>query len=171
MLEPHAGSRALAALLALALCASACHSLSRLPPRLRACDGPLRSTHEIAGDFTRIERIRVRGLGVDEAFGLVVQKKGARLVVLGTNAFGAKVFALTQEGERFEAKSFIGPALSVPPENVLRDLHRAYFLSAQQAASADRSAQAAPAGGVRIESERCGYEALILRVSERRAGD
>jgi hypothetical protein len=157
---------ALALATALALAPLACRHLGGPPPRLRACAGLLRSTHEIVGDFVRIERMRVRGGAVDEAFGLVVQKTGTRLVVLGTNAFGAKVFAVTQQGDAFESKSFVGPALAVPPENVLRDLHRAYFLTPEQAQSSERSAEPAPGGGIRVASEKCGYEALIVRVSE-----
>jgi hypothetical protein len=157
---------ALALAATLALAPLACRHLSGLPPRLRACPGPLRSTHEIAGDFVHLERIRVRGGAVDEAFGLVVQKTGARLVVLGTNAFGAKVFAVTQLGEQLESQSFVGSALAVPPENVLRDLHRAYFLTPEQALASSRSAEPAPSGGIRVASEKCGYEAVIVRVSE-----
>jgi hypothetical protein len=150
----------LALTLSVALVASACRHAAGLPPRLRACDGPLRDAAEIAGDFTRHARIRVRAAGVDDSFGLVLQKTGARLVVLGTNAFGAKAFAVTQRGERFEARSFIGPALSVPPENVLRDLHRAWFLTPEQSRRSERSAEPAE-NGVRVVSEKCGYEALI----------
>jgi hypothetical protein len=145
--------------------ALACASL---PPRLPACGGPLRSTEGIAGDFTRHERIRVQGERVDESFGLVLQKTGDRLVVLGTNAFGAKVFAVTQRGTDLDAKSFVGRALSVPPENVLRDLHRAYFLTPEQAAASERTADPLPSGGTRVASKRCGYESLIVRISELR---
>jgi hypothetical protein len=144
-----------------ALAAAAALACAALPPRLPRCDGPLRSTREIAGDFTRYERIRVRGRGVDESFGLVIQKRGDELVVVGTNAFGAKVFAATQIGKRVETRSFLGPALSVPPENVLRDLHRAYFLTDAQAAAAERSAEPA-SDGIRIESKRCRYESLLV---------
>jgi hypothetical protein len=149
-------ARASLATVPCALVALACISF---PPRLRRCEGPLRSTHEIAGDFTRHERIRVRGGRVDESFGLVLQKRGAKLVVLGTNAFGAKVFAVTQVGDHVETKSFVGPALSVPPENILRDLHRAYFLE-----EGERTAEPVPEG-IRVTS-RCGYESLLVRVSE-----
>jgi hypothetical protein len=148
------------------LCAIVALGCATLPPRLRSCDGPLRSTREIAGDFTRFERIRVRGQGVDESFGLVIQKTGARLVVLGTNAFGAKVFAVTQHGETFESESFVGPTLSVPPENVLRDLHRAYFLTPEQTQASERSAEPTAGGGIRVASAKCRYEAVIVRVSE-----
>ena len=171
VLEPRPSRRPLGALrlavglLALSAGAAACRSLAGLPPSLRACPGPVRSTHEMPGDFTRSERIRVRGEGVDESFGLVVQKRGARLVVLGTNAFGAKVFAVTQLGDAIESRSFVGPALSVPPENILRDLHRAYFLAPEQQAASERSAEPTPSG-VRIESERCGYESLLLAISQ-----
>ncbi len=160
---PEARALALAALLTFG--AGACRHPGGLPPRLRACDGPLRATEEIPGDFTRSLRLRVRGGPVDESFGLVLQKRGARLVALGTNAFGAKAFAVTQEGERFEAQSFLGPGLSVPPENVLRDLHRAYFLTPEQAAASERSVTPEAGGGLRVASAACGYETLLVPVS------
>ena len=157
---------ALVALSALGCAAGACRSVSGLPPRLRDCDGPVRATEEIAGDFTRTLRLRVRGGGVDESFGVVLQKRGARLVVLGTNAFGAKAFAVTQEGERLEARSFLGAALSVPPQNVLRDLHRAYFLTPEQAAASERSVAREADGSLRVASAACGYETTWVLVAE-----
>jgi hypothetical protein len=148
-----------------ATCAIAALACANLPPRLRRCDGPLRSTQEIAGDFTRHERIRVRGGRVDESFGLVLQKRGEKLVMLGTNAFGAKVFAVTQVGIALETKSFVGRALSVPPENILRDLHRAHFLTPEQQQTSQRTAEPTE-HGVRIESKRCGYESVLIELSE-----
>ena len=50
-------------------------------------------------------------------------------------------------------------------ENILRDLHRAYFLAPEQQAASERSAEPTPSG-VRIESERCGYESLLLAISQ-----
>ena len=101
----------------------------------------------------------------NEAFGLVLQKRGDKLVLRGTNAFGAKVFVVTQIGEAIETKSFVGPTLSVPPENFLRDIHRAYFLAPEQQAMSERTAEPVERG-VRIESESCGCESLVLTASE-----
>lgn len=149
------------ALLAVGL--AGCASLG-LPPRLADCPGPLRPVGEIAGDFVRQERIRVRGERVDEAFGLVLQKRGARLVVLGFTPFGAKAFSLVQSGLEVESASHLGRALGVPPENVLRDLHRAYFLTPEQSEASERVVADAPDGTLRVRSAACGYEATLLRV-------
>lgn len=147
-----------AALLAASL--AGCASLG-LPARLADCPGPLRDTREIAGDFVRQERMRVRGGGVDAAFGLVLEKRGERLVVLGFNAFGAKAFALRQSGLAVESESFLGRALPVPPENVLRDLHRAYFLTPAQAAASERGVREDEDGTLHVRSAACGYESTL----------
>ena len=152
-----------AALLLAAASLAGCASLA--PKRLADCPGPLRSTREIAGDFVRQERIRVRGRGVDEAFALVIEKSGARLVVLGLNAFGAKAFSLRQQDLSVESTSYLGRALAVPPENVLRDLHRAYFLTPEAALASERSATPGSDGAIRIASAACGYESTLVRVS------
>jgi hypothetical protein len=151
-----------AALLAASL--AGCAGLG-LPPRLADCPGPLRPSGEIAGDFVRQERIRVRGARVDEAFGLVLQKRGARLVVLGFTSFGGKAFSLVQQGLEVESESHLGRALPVPPENVLRDLHRAYFLTPEQSAASERSLTRTPDGALRVASAACGYEATLVAVS------
>jgi hypothetical protein len=137
-----------------------CASLG-LPPRLAVCPGPLRDTREIAGDFVRQERMRVRGGDVDAAFGLVLEKRGERLVVLGFNAFGAKAFAVRQSGLAVESESFLGRALPVPPENVLRDLHRAYFLTPEQVAASERSVREMADGTLQVRSAACGYESTL----------
>ncbi len=154
----------------LAGCLAGCLGL-RPPPRLADCPGPLRSTAEIAGEFVRHERIRVRGKRVDESFGLVLQKKDARLVVLGFTPFGAKAFSVIQRGLEIESESYLGRALPVPPENVLRDLHRAYFLTAEQSESSERSVARTPEGALRVLSAACGYEATLVRVGGGEPGD
>ena len=153
-----------AALLLAAASLAGCASLA--PKRLADCPGPLRSTREIAGDFVRQERIRVQGRGVDEAFALVIEKSGPRLMVLGLNAFGAKAFSLRQQDLAVESSSYLGRALTVPPENVLRDLHRAYFLAPEEALASERSATPASGGAIRVASAACGYESILVRVSE-----
>ena len=74
-------------------------------PRLGDCPGSLRPTHEIEGDWVIHERIRVRGGEVDESYGLVVQKTGPRLVLVGLTPFGAKAFSVTQIGVEIWSES------------------------------------------------------------------
>ena len=143
---------------------------SRPQPRLPDCPGPLRSVSEIAGDFVRQERIRVRGGGVDESFGLVLQKKGARLVVLGFTPFGAKAFSLIQRELEVESESYLGRLLLVPPENVLRDLHRAYFLTSAQSEASERRLARGEAGMLQVASAACGYEATLASAAHGEPG-
>ncbi len=134
-------------------------------PRLADCPGSLRPTYEIEGDWVIHERIRVRGDRVDEAYGLVVQKGGPRLVLVGLTPFGATAFTVTQIGVEVWSESKLGPALPVPPENVLRDLHRAHFLATDDPGFEGRTVERAVDGSVRIASAACGYESTLVPVS------
>lgn len=135
------------------------------PPKLASCPGGVRSTREIEGDWVIHERIRVVGSGVDEAFGLVLQKTGPKLVLLGLTPFGAKAFGVTQIGTEVWTESYLGPVLSVPPENVLRDVHRAHFLIVDDPALDPRSVTRDADGVVRIVARDCGYESTLAPVS------
>jgi hypothetical protein len=131
-------------------------------PHLADCPGSLRSTAELEGDWVIHERIRVRGERIDESYGLIVQKTGPRLVLVGITAFGAKAFAVTQIGVDTWSESKLGPALPVPPENVLRDLHRAHFLATDDPAFEGRAITRNADGSVQIASASCGYEATLV---------
>ncbi len=134
-------------------------------PKLGDCPGQLRSTNEIEGDWTIHERIRVVGGEVDESFGLVVQKSGPKLVVVGLTPFGAKAFGVTQIGMETWTESYLGPVLAVPPQNVLRDLHRAHFLIVEDPALEPRQVTREADGVVLVAARECGYEATLAPVS------
>lgn len=136
-----------------------------LLPRLADCPGSLKPTEELEGDWVIHERIRVRGERIDEAYGLVVQKAGPKLVLVGLTPFGAKAFSVTQIGVEVWSESKLGAALPVPPENVLRDLHRAHFLAKDDAGFEGRKVERAADGSVHIASESCGYESTLAPVS------
>ena len=135
------------------------------PPKLGDCPGMLRSTKEIEGDWTIHERIRVVGGPVDESFGLVVQKTGPKLVVVGLTPFGAKAFGVTQIGIETWTESYLGPVLAVPPQNVLRDLHRAHFLIVDDPALDPRAVTREADGVIKIAARDCGYESTLAPVS------
>jgi hypothetical protein len=163
---------ALATAILLALAAAACRHVPAPPafvplplPRLADCPGSLVPTHELEGDWVIHERIRVRGGEVDEAYGLVVEKTGPRLVLVGLTPFGATAFEATQIGVEVWSESKLGPALPVPPENVLRDLHRAHFLASDDPAFEGRSVQRNADGSILVRSEACGYEATLVPIS------
>jgi hypothetical protein len=134
-------------------------------PRLADCAGSLVPTHELEGDWVIHERIRVRGDQVDEAYGLVVQKNGPRLVLIGLTPFGAKAFSVTQIGVEVWSESKLGRALPVPPENVLRDLHRAHFLATDDPEFEGRTIRRDADGSVHVASASCGYESTLVPVS------
>ncbi len=134
-------------------------------PRLADCPGSLVPTEELSGDWLIHERIRVRGAQVDEAYGLVVQKTGPRLVLIGLTPFGAKAFSVTQIGVDVWSESKLGAALPVPPENVLRDLHRAHFLATDDPTFEGRTVRRDPDGSVHVSSVDCGYESTLMPVS------
>jgi hypothetical protein len=127
-------------------------------PRIDSCDGPLVPVAEIpGGDFVLRERVRVAGQGVDLGLELLAERRGDRLVVVGFNSFGARVFSLVQDGgEVAQRDEPLGRALAVPPDDVLRDLHAARF--------------AAPDTPDRVEIHRpgCSYTATFVRVERRR---
>ncbi|HKA15525.1 MAG TPA: DUF3261 domain-containing protein [Myxococcota bacterium] len=130
--------------------------LSRLP-RIPDCDGPLLSTADIpGGDFRLRERVRIAGDGVDLGLELLAERRADRLVVVGFNEFGARIFSAVQRGLEVETESKLGRALEVSPENVLRDLHEARFLH--------------PEAGERAVVHRagCDYTATFVRI-ERKA--
>jgi hypothetical protein len=151
-------SRASAPLLLAAAMSLACAKAwwLHLPPRLGACPGPTPSTASLpAGDFVWHDRARYRGGAVDVGFSLVAEKRGERLVLVGLNSFGARAFSLTQEAERIEADLWLGRALQVPPETVLRDWY------------ALRAANAAPAVSLELTRPECGYTASFVAESSR----
>jgi Protein of unknown function (DUF3261) len=157
---------------ALALAAAACTTPLPTPPpilsplpRLADCPGRLRPTQEIEGDWVIHEQVRVTGGAVDESYGLVVQKTGPKLVLLGLTPFGAKAFSVVQIGTQTWSESYLGPATVVPPENVLRDLHRALFLTVDDAALEPRAVSRDAEGAVHVTAKECGYEAVLAPVS------
>ena len=121
------------------------------------CPGPLVPAGEIpGGDFLLRERVRIAGGGVDLGLELLAERRADRLVLIGFNEFGARVFSAVQSGSAVEIDARLGRALAVPPENVLRDLHEARFFH--------------PESGERVDVHRngCDYSATFVRV-ERRA--
>jgi hypothetical protein len=141
---------------ALAALALGCATLSLPPPRIPDCDGPLLATTEIpGGDFRLRERVRFAGGGVDLGLELLAERRADRLVVIGWNAFGARVFSSVQRGMLLENDAPLGRALEISPENVLRDLHEARFFH--------------PESGERTSVHRpgCDYTATFVTIERR----
>jgi len=146
--------RGLGGALALLLLLAACRSWLGLPTPIAECPGELVPSERIEDDLLLRGNLRVRFGDADESFDLVIRKRGDALVVVGFTAFGSKAFSVTQLGVETQAESYLGPALGIPPRNVLYDLHRASLLSGS-----------ARGRRVRVDNRRCGYEALFVVLS------
>lgn len=150
------------AVVSVAIAAAGCQTLRlafHAPPVLPECPGELVPTGRISGNFVWRERVRVSGGDVDATFDVVVEKRAGQLVLVGFNEFGAKVFSVVQRGVELEVQRHLGRATPVPPENLLRDLHRAHFGAPAGGATIERAA-----GRVDIEDSSCGYRAAWVRV-------
>ena len=133
-----------------------CAGLPRPPARIADCDGPLVATSDIpGGDFHLRERVRIAGGGVDLGLELIAERRADRLVVIGFNSFGARVFSIVQTGLELESDAPLGRALEIPPENVLRDLHEARFLHPDTGELAS------------VHRPGCDYTATFVRVERR----
>ncbi len=145
-------------------------------PRVPLCEGPLTSTELIPDGLRLRQQHRVRAGAVDLALDLVAEKTSGRLVVVGFNVLGAKSFAVTQRGLEVEVERFV-PFQSVPPENVLRDLHRVSFSQygpRESAREAEVSVRSMGEGSMRraeILHAACGYRTLVVTVSEEIQGE
>jgi hypothetical protein len=126
------------------------------PQRIAECPGPLVATPDIpGGDFRLRERVRIAGRGVDVGFELLAERRADRLVLIGFNEFGARVFSAVQRGTEVESEAKLGRALATPPGNLLRDLHEARFFHPD---SAER---------VVVQRPGCDYTATFVRVERR----
>lgn len=131
----------LVAVLIGSLLGAGCLLLPWRPRAVPECPGEWVSSEAIAGDFLLRQRWRIaRG---DETWSLevVAQKRGDELVIVGLHPFGAKLFTLRQRGLETSVEAVPAPALEVPPLNVLRDLHRARFLTIEGAGADGRFEQ------------------------------
>jgi hypothetical protein len=142
----------LLALLAL----SACQHGAGRGPRPDGCPGILRPTEEIAGDFRLEQRVHVRAESGETSLRIVAEKQGLRLVVIGLNPLGAKLFTVIQTMREVEVDALPERVLPVPPLDVMRDLHRARFLDAGVVPDANGHAEGIRNGTRIVETWRDG---------------
>jgi len=158
-------------LAALAAAACGCASLGlgvarSLPDGGPACPGTPLASGEIAGEFLLEQRVRVQGEGLDWQFALVAQKRGDTLVLIGLDAFGGKLFVLTQSGREVSLERPRG-RLPFSPEILLRDWQRARRATPDAEPEAGVTLVHAADGSVAVEHARCGYRATFVTVAER----
>ena len=158
-------TRAVAAVLACCLLGG-CRHVPWGGRALPACPGPLVSTLDIPGDFLWRYQVQIDSDGDvgDAAFQLVVQKRGDELVLVGIHALGAELFSVRQIGTRVDVEALPPQALPIPPENVLRDVHRLRFAAS---AATPEIAWDADGKGAEIRHPGCGYRARFRLLEER----
>lgn len=139
---------ALAALLA-ALVSAACQHRLLGARDLAECPGALRSVGEIREDFRLDQRVRIRAPRTDVSLRIAVEKRGSRLVLIGLNELGAKLFTVIQTQDAVEVDALPAAVVPVPPLDVLRDLHRIRFLGVDVPPDS-RGRTEAVRGGTRI---------------------
>jgi len=118
---------ALAALLA-ALVSAACQHRLLGARYLAECPGALRPVGEIREDFRLDQRVRIRSQDANASLRIAVEKRGSRLILIGLNELGAKLFTVIQTQGAVEVDALPAAVVPVPPLDVLRDLHRIRFL-------------------------------------------
>ncbi len=94
------------------------------PARIAECPGPIPSSSELSGDFTRRLRVRIESDEVSEGYQVILQKRADRLTVIGLTRFGARAFSMVQIGDALTVESSLKPIEPVPPANLLRDFYR-----------------------------------------------
>jgi len=120
-------SRRLAPLLALLVAASSsgCSLImdTLFAPRIYECRGFDVPLSVLAVSSRKELRARVRARHVDYDVPFVVESSAESLVLVGFTPLGTKSFTLVRKGdEEVELENLVGPALPVPPRNIMEDV-------------------------------------------------
>jgi hypothetical protein len=102
-----------------------------------------------------------REVGFDAA----VQKRGARLTVIGLAPWGSRAFTLVQEGRAVTFTKELDEELPFPPHAILQDLHRTWFKGWTGAARPDGTHTATAPDGEAITERWEGGRLLERRFS------
>ena len=152
--------RGVPALLVVLLCG--CASLSPRP--IADCPGPLASFDEIPPGTRLRERVRVEAGEHVQSFTLVLERQDDRAVVVAHDAIGAKLFSVVDREGDTDVEAMPAPVLLIPPLNVVRDLHRARFITDMEGDD-PRVFDSVSAVGLpvtTIEHVACGYTAHFV---------
>lgn len=91
-------------------------------PRVSECDGFDAPLSTLAVSSRKELRVQVVASRVDTSFPFVVESSADSFVVVGFTPMGTKAFTLVRHGDAVEVENLMGPALLVPPRNVMADL-------------------------------------------------
>lgn len=114
----------------------------------------LREPASIGPDFAMQQEVTMSHAQGENTFRAVLQKQGDTLVLLGLAPHGGRAFVLTQTGTEVEFESFMPGELPFPPQYILHDVHRTWFVNA-------------PEGTVELDGERVTTRMENGRVVER----
>jgi hypothetical protein len=89
---------------------------------------PLRSTSQLGAGFVARQRVDARFAGGRRTFDAVLQLRDGVLTLVILSGFGAKAYVVTQRGTEASLETFVPEAPMFDPLDILRDVHRAYFL-------------------------------------------
>jgi hypothetical protein len=136
-----------------------------LPDGARECPGRLPPSQQLEGDFRVRQRARVQAESLDWRLELVAEKRGDALVLVGLDAFGGKLFVVSQQGEEVAVERPRG-RLPRPPVDLLRDFHRARPASEAEPPEPGIRIERPQPAEVSIEHERCGYRTRLVTLEE-----
>ena len=91
-------------------------------PRLRECKGFDVPLSVFVGPSRKELRARIHARNVDVDLPFVVETNADSLVLVGFTPLGTKAFTLVRKGDSVEVESMTGPALPVPPRNLMADV-------------------------------------------------
>lgn len=80
------------------------------------------------GDFAAEQEVRMTHPRGENVFRAVLQKRGDELLLLGLAPHGGRAFLLRQVGDQVSFESYMPFELPFPPEYILHDVHRTWFL-------------------------------------------
>ncbi len=83
----------------------------------------------IDADFALEQEVRMEHPRGEHSFRAVLQKRGGELLLLGLAPHGGRAFLLRQNADGVSFESYMPLELPFPPEYMLHDVHRTWFLS------------------------------------------
>jgi hypothetical protein len=88
----------------------------------------MRPPSELGADFVMEQEVTMVHPNGEHAFRAVLQKRGDELLLLGLAGHGGRAFSLKQTAEGVEFERFIPIEFPFPPEYILHDVHRTWFV-------------------------------------------
>lgn len=118
------GRAAVAAVAAMAAGLHGCATAQQFlfAPRLKECEGFEAPLSILAVSSRKELRVRVQGYRVDQDIPFVVEADADSMVIVGFTPVGTKAFTLERNVDDVKVESVMGPALPVPPRNLMADL-------------------------------------------------